>query len=219
MAAIAPEESIKSALSAARIGTYEAATTVVPSLDGALALYAWNSQVSAAMLSPLHMCEVVIRNAVSDALTNEYGDQWPWHPAFEGSLPTSGKFNMRAHLTSKRKGKPTTGKVIPELAFVFWEKMFTGRFDGQIWNKHLANVMPYLNPAWDTQAARGKVNKDLNQIRTLRNRIAHHEPIIKRILSDDFRLIEELIGFRCPVTAAWMVQHQQAQPFFGIKPS
>lgn len=219
MTAIPPEESIKNALSAARIGTYEAATTVVPSLSGALALYAWNSQVSAAMLSPLHMCEVVIRNAVSDALTFEYGDRWPWNSAFEGSLPTSGKFNMRAHLTSKRKGKPTTGKVIPELAFVFWEKMFTGRFDGQIWNKHLSDVMPHLNSAWNTQAARGKVNKDLNQIRALRNRIAHHEPIIKRNLTDDFQLIKDLIGFRCRVTAAWMVQHQQAQPFFGIKPA
>ncbi len=214
-----PVESIKKALSAARVSTYEIATTAAPTLEGALALYAWNSQVSAAMLSPLHMCEVVIRNAVSDALTGEYGDRWPWNPAFEKSLPTSGKFNMRAHLTTKRKGKPTTGKVIPELAFVFWEKMFTGRFDGNVWNRHLANVMPHLDPSWNTQTARGKVNKDINQIRALRNRIAHHEPIIKRSLSDDFQLIQELIGFRCPVTAAWMVQHQQAQPFFGTKPA
>lgn len=219
MSAIPPEESIKNALSAARVGTYEAATTTTPPLSGALALYAWNSQVSAAMLSPLHMCEVVVRNAVSDALTTEYGDRWPWNSAFEGSLPTSGKFNMRAHLTDKRTGKPTTGKVIPELSFVFWEKMFTGRFDLQIWSKHLTVVMPYLNPAWNIQVARGKINKDLNKIRGLRNRIAHHEPIFNRALAAEFSLIEELINFRCPVTAAWMVKHQQAQPFFSTKPA
>lgn len=212
------KQAIKNALSAARISTYEAATTVVPQLSGALALYAWNSQVSAAMLSPLHMCEVVIRNAISDALTAEYGEQWPWNHAFEMSLPTSGKFNMRAHLTAKRKGKPTAGKVIPELAFVFWEKMFTGRFDGQIWNKHLKNVMPNINATWNTQVARGEINKDLNKIRGLRNRIAHHEPIFNRVLANDFQLIEKLINFRCPITAAWMVQHQQVQPFFGTKP-
>ncbi|MET3109390.1 hypothetical protein AAKU58_004242 [Oxalobacteraceae bacterium GrIS 1.18] len=167
------------------------------------------------------MCEVVVRNAVSEALTAltaEYGANWPWNPAFVGSLPTKGKFNMRTHLTSKRKGKVTTGKVIPELAFVFWEKMFTGRFDAQIWNKHLANVMPNLNAAWSVQTARGKISVDLNKIRGLRNRIAHHEPIFSRPLASEFALIEELIQFRCPVTAAWMVQHQQATPFFGIKP-
>ncbi len=213
-----PNEQIKKALSAARMSTYELATTVDPKLNGALALYAWNSQVSAAMLSPLHMCEVVIRNAISDALTAEYGEQWPWSTAFEISLPTSGKFNMHAHLMAKRKSKATTGTVIPELAFVFWEKMFTGRFDGQIWNKHLKNVMPNINSAWNTQVARAKINKDLNKIRELRNRIAHHEPIFNRVLADYFQLIEELIGFRCSATAIWMVQHQQAQLFFATKP-
>ncbi len=213
-----PNEQIKKSLSAARIGTYESATTVNPKLDGALALYAWNSQVSAAMLSPLHMCEVVIRNAVSDALEAEYGDRWPWSYAFESSLPISGKFNMQAHLKTKRKGISTTGKVIPELSFVFWEKMFTGRFDGQIWNKHLKNVMPNINPAWNTQEARRAINQDLNKIRGLRNRIAHHEPIFNRVLSDDFKLIENLIKFRSPITAAWMDLHQQATPFFSTKP-
>jgi hypothetical protein len=219
MAAILPEQSIKNALSAARVGTYETATTAASSLSGALALYAWNSQVSAAMLSPLHMCEVVIRNAVSEALTVEYGDRWPWNPSFVGSLPEKGKFNMRAHLKAQRVGKATTGKVIPELSFKFWEKMFTGRFDLQIWNKHLTNVMPNLDPSWNTQVARGKINKDLFTIRGLRNRIAHHEPIFNRPLSAEFDLIEELISFRCPVTAAWMVQHQQAKPFFSTKPA
>lgn len=174
--------------------------------------------MSGALLSPLHMCEVVIRNAVSDALTAEYGANWPWNPAFIGSLPSKGKFNMRAHLVAKRDGKATTGKVIAELSFVFWKKMFTGRFDAQIWNKHLAVVMPNLNAAWSTQIARGKIHLDLNTIRGLRNRIAHHEPIFNRNLATEFSLMAELIGLRCQVTAAWMVQHQQATPFFATKP-
>lgn len=218
MSAIIQNQTIKNALSSARISTYELATTSEPPLDGALALYAWNSQVSAAMLSPLHMCEVVIRNAVSDALITVYGEHWPWNATFTGSLPTTGKFNMREHLTQKRKGRTTTGKVIPELSFVFWEKMFTGRFDFEIWNKHLLTVMPYLDDSWNTQVARGKINKDLNKIRALRNRIAHHEPIFNRPLASEFSMIEELIYFRCPITAAWMVQNQQARPFFSIKP-
>ena len=125
---------------------------------------------------------------------------------------------MRAHFTSKRKGKATTGKVIPELAFAFWEKMFNGRFDARIWNNHLINVMPHLPAGLSVQAVRNKINTDLNKIRGLRNRIAHHEPIFNRPLATEFAMIEELFRFRCPVTAAWMVTNQQATPFFGTKP-
>lgn len=217
MAAIPPNQSIKNALSAARIGTYETATTVAPTLDGALNLYVWNAKVSGAMLAPLHMCEVVIRNAVSEALTAEYGLRWPWSYAFEQSLPTSGKFNMREHLKSKRY-LPTTGKIIPELNFVFWEKMFTLRFDAQIWVTHLNNVFPYLNPEWTLPKARGQIYDALFKVRALRNRIAHHEPIITRALADDFSRIENLIKYRCPITAGWMVLNQQALPLINTKP-
>jgi hypothetical protein len=61
MSAITPNQLIKTALSSARLSTYELATTVVPRLSGSLALYAWNAQVAAAMLVPLHLCEVIIR--------------------------------------------------------------------------------------------------------------------------------------------------------------
>jgi len=46
----------------------------------ALALYEWNAQISGAFMAPLHICEVVIRNAVSDALTdvrNTRSRPWP----------------------------------------------------------------------------------------------------------------------------------------------
>lgn len=44
---------------------------------GALALYAWNAQVSAALMAPLHLCEVVVRNAAADAIAAVYGVNWP----------------------------------------------------------------------------------------------------------------------------------------------
>lgn len=220
MASISPDEAIKAALSAARLGTFEAEIqppgTVLP---GALALYAWNAQVSAAMLAPLHICEVVIRNAVADALTAVYGPQWPWSPSFERSLPNpSVGFNPLEELKRGRYRQPSTGKVIAELKMMFWQKMFTGRFDMRIWNPHLRTVMPYLDQAKTVQQLRGLIHGDLEQLRELRNRIAHHEPIFKRPLADDLTKIQELIAFRCPTTSAWMTQNQQAQAMIGNKP-
>lgn len=218
MSAIQPDQAIKDALSAARLGTYEQATILNPPLPGALALYAWNAKVSAAMLAPLHICEVVTRNAVSDALTSAYGSNWPWNSALEGSLPNKGHFRMRDHLVAQRNGMPTTGKVIADLNFVFWQKMFTGRFDAQLWNPHLRTVMPNLDASWSVQTARARIYDDLETIRRLRNRIAHHEPIFTRNLALDFQKIQELISYRCKATATWMINNQQAIPFFVAKP-
>ena len=220
MASISPDQAIKVALSAARLGTFEAAILPpAPVLPGALALYAWNAQVSAAMLAPLHLCEVVIRNAVSEALAAVYGPQWPWSPVFEASLPTPGVgFNPRRELVRARAHQPSTGKVIAELKMVFWQKMFTGRFDTRIWNLHLRTVMPWLDPAKTVQDLRRLIHTDLEQLRELRNRIAHHEPIFTRSLAGDFMKIQELIAFRCPTTSAWMVQNQQAQALIQARP-
>src|ERR1700733_11812319 len=60
---------VKVALTAQRITTYEAATRTVRADDSsAIALYAWNAAISATLLAPLHICEVVIRNAISEAI-------------------------------------------------------------------------------------------------------------------------------------------------------
>lgn len=213
---------IKNALSAARIGTYEIAATVVPNLPvlaDALALYAWNAQVSAAFMVPLHICEVAIRNAVSDALERVYGPAWPWSPGFERSLPAPAYgYNAKQDLLSVRRRFPTTGKVIPELKFIFWQTMFTSRFDRRLWNPHLLTVLPHLDATKSVPQLRGAIFADLEALRLVRNRIAHHEPIFVRNLAADFQKIQELVAFRCQATEAWMLKHQQAQALIAAKP-
>lgn len=214
-----PEQVIKEALSAPRLGTYEAATIGTPQLQSALALYAWNAQVSAAMLAPLHFCEVAIRNAVADVLTAAHGSQWPWDAGFMRSLPNpSVGYNPRRDLMSARTGKTTPGKVIPDLKFIFWQTMFTSRFDARLWTHHLHTVFPHADATKTVAQLRAMVYAELEQLRKLRNRIAHHEPIFRRNLADDFQKIHDLIAIRCPITAAWMVQNQQAQTLITAKP-
>jgi len=65
-----PLSNIKRSLSDSRLSTYENVTFNGAPLntEQALKLYAWNAQISAAFFAPLHLCEVVIRNAVSEAI-------------------------------------------------------------------------------------------------------------------------------------------------------
>ena len=72
-------QAVINSLSPSRIGTYERAVIATGDVSAAaLTLYDWNAQISGAFMTPLHLCEVVMRNAVSEALTTVYGDRWPW---------------------------------------------------------------------------------------------------------------------------------------------
>ncbi len=222
MAAIEPEKAIEAALSVPRLATYRAATTGMPQLPAAIALYTWNAQVSAAMFNPLHACEVVIRNAVSDALAEVYGPRWPWSPGFFKSLPDHKNprvFNPRKEIARAIKGQESTGKVIAELKFVFWQMLFTGRLDKRLWIPHLRTVLPYLDPDKSIQELRKKVHDELERLRLLRNRIAHHEPIFMRALAEDLQTTYTLIGYRCPVTANWVIENQNASMLIEKKPA
>ena len=144
-------DAVRAALSTQRMRTYEYEVEIKSQKtaddSAAIKLYAWNAAVSGALMAPpLHLCEVVVRNAVSDAIEAVYGSRWPWSPTFELSLPdTKPGYSQRYDLQSSRRSEPTTGKVIPELKFVFWQKMFTNRYDSRIWNHHLRRVMPNLD--------------------------------------------------------------------------
>lgn len=212
------DEAIKAALSLTRISTYELAVQDQP-LKDALHLYAWNAQVAAAMLSPLHICEVVIRNAASDAISFVYGAEWPWSEGFLKSLPNPKVgYNPRKDLTYTRQGKTSVGKVIPELKFVFWQTLFTKRFDHRLWSHHLHCVMPHLDKSLTINELRQLIYGELEQLRKLRNRIAHHEPIFRRNIGDDLQKAHDLITIRCPVTALWMMSNQQATVLIADSP-
>jgi hypothetical protein len=211
---------VRNSLSAARMATYEAAAGVTGDDDpAALELYAWNAQVSAALMAPLHICEVVVRNAVSDALEAVYGAAWPWSSNFELSLPAPALgYSPRKDLQGARGHQTSTGKVIPELKFVFWQVMFTSRHDGRVWNAHLMRVLPNLAIGKPVSQLRLAIYDDLEEIRRLRNRIAHHEPIFTRNLSGDLQRVFALIELHCNVTAAWMMNNQQASAIIARRP-
>ncbi|WP_122317674.1 Abi family protein [Pseudomonas cichorii] len=212
---------IRLALSPARFATYEAAARASGlSPEDAVTLYAWNAHVSGALLTPLHICEVAVRNAVADALTAVYGKHWPWDRNFENSLPISKGlgYQQRQDLINTRTRFRTTDRIVVELKFVFWEKMFTSRHDQRIWNAHLFSLFPNLDPTQTVSAHRLRLATDLEAIRLLRNRIAHHEPIFKRNLSEEFSKVHDLVEARCQVSAAWMLGEQMALAAIQAKP-
>ncbi|MFH5879853.1 hypothetical protein [Arthrobacter sp. NA-172] len=207
---------MQAVLSQPRMMTYERAACSNP--DRAVRLYEWNAKMAAALMFPMHFAEVSTRNAVSEGIEAVYGSSWPWNQTFERSLPVAPRgFNARQELVDVRRRQPTTGKVVAELKFVFWQKMFTGRFDGRLWNHQILGLFPHSSVT-DAAQLRSRIYSDLEVIRLLRNRMAHHEPIFSRNLNDELTQILDLVELRSVTLSAWVRATEGATALLPTKP-
>jgi len=205
-------------LSAPRFATYlEAASG---NTGRALDLYAWNARVASALMLPAHFAEITTRNAVSEALSSVYGAQWPWNQAFIRTLPDpqGPVYRPRQDLRAVAGRHQTTGKVIADLKFVFWQSMFTSRHDGRLWSPHLLGLYPYAPAQATAKDLRLRIYQDLEAIRSLRNRVAHHEPIFARALDDDLAKMVDLVAIRSGHAGSWVRRLEDVSALIQARP-
>lgn len=194
-------------------------TVVNGDLEIALGLYSWNARVSTALMLPVHFVEVAVRNAVAEALERVYHDRWPWNESFERSLPRmdGGRYSAFRDLVTTRAVHDSTGKVIADLNFVFWQQMFARRHGVRIWDEHLHNVFPNAPPGASSRL-RARIHDDLQRVRLLRNRLAHHEPVFARDLTGDLSTMIGLIGLRSQPLAEWVEAMQDVTDILAERP-
>ena len=187
----------------------------------ALQLYKWNLELSSAFVIPLHLLEVSLRNAIVECLSIVHTSNWPWNQGFIRRLPnpSRGYSPARDLNNTARMNNPTMGKVVAELKFVFWEKMFTARHDERLWNDHIKTAFPYAPDTLTPSQIREKIYNGVSIIRRLRNRIAHHEPIFLRNNQDDYDAIYEMIKWRNEVMSCWMHDIQTVTQLISERPS
>ena len=133
-------------------------------------------------------------------------------------IQASDRLQSWADLRNTAARQPTAGKVVAELKFAFWEKMFTAGQDSRIWLSHFRTSFPGAPSGLAIPAARAVAHNDLKAIRLLRNRIAHHEPIFNRNIADEYRRMREMIAWRSPVAATWMDRKQGVAVLVPLKP-
>ena len=201
---------LRRCLSGDRFGTYEQASGG----DGRLAakLYSWNTAASAALFSPLHWLEVSLRNAMHEQLADRFGADWYDQLDDRLSVGCLGRLSEARHRLRTQGAPATSGRLAAALPFGFWVSLL-GR-GGKLANGHRANYemalwRPCLRRAFVSSEAltRRHVHSELDDLRKLRNRIAHHEPIFRRDLASDYARILDALGWISPEVAAW-VQHQ-----------
>lgn len=142
--------------------------------------------------------EVALRNAIHDAASAEFEDEF-W---FKSQL--TGYERKRIEEIEKRfaklKTRVTSGRIIAECNFGFWENLFNGAYEHILWRRLLRATFPH---APRHLRARRRIRARLHGIRRLRNRVFHHEPIWHLPnLPEQHRLILETIGWISPAMLA-----------------
>ncbi len=157
-----------------------------------LGRYIWNAALSESLYSPLQMAEVALRNAVHNALKKEFNTS-DWFG--KAKLTHWGEEQVKKARCSFPKSKiATPGRIVAELNFGFWTSFFDNHYAS-------TNLGPcILKRAFPNCPKRDKTlpfqRKRWKKIRTLRNRIFHHERILHWTdLPDQHRHLLEAIGW------------------------
>lgn len=185
----------------------------------ALALYRWNAQVASAFLFPLSICEVTLRNAVVEVIQAVHGGRWPWSENFAHSLPNprSG-YSPKADLIKQRMKHRSSSKIVADLKFSFWESMLTRRHDGRFWMPFIRWAFPALPAHIPVRDLRSLLYRQTVEVRRLRNRIAHHEPVFHRDLRSDYERARTLVHWRSPEVSEWLHRHQAVTSLLEQRP-
>ncbi len=207
---------LENTISPDRLSSYVAATAGDTTL--ALELYAWNTEISAALYSPLQGLEIALRNVIQRELSALYGNDW--YDNHHIPLTYFATHDIaRAKQTLSKNGKAITPpNMVSELSFGFWVSLLShghqGAYHNKLWIPALHKGFPNLQ-----HKKRKTVHNKLNYLRMLRNRIAHHEPIFKRHLMADYMSIIEVTGWMCDHTALWADHHNNFQGILASRPT
>ena len=167
----------------------------------ALKLYITNVQVAAALLSDLHFVEVALRNKIDASLSASFGIRWTRDAKFLAQLTSTDR-----QFLQKQNAKYSGASLIANLSFGFWISLLDRRYTHQLW-------IPYLRKIFASTKApnRAVINSQLEMLRQLRNRIAHHEPIFHLNLNQSRLVAYRIVQSLCPATAHWMQSASQSK--------
>ena len=170
-------------------------------------MYLWNLRVSAAFWEPICVLEIAVRNALHDQLVDgrRRADWWR-DPHLSLCLRERSAIRAAlAALAARGNDDPSSDQVVAATSFGLWVGL-TGegnvrdqvlRYETTLWQPRLVRAFPHA-----AGRRRKYIHAELDKIRILRNRIAHHEPIYSAPLAALHCSIVELAGMVHPDAGA-----------------
>jgi len=191
-------DDIERALSLERFGRYVA--WAGGDRRRAVELYSLNARISEALYIPIHGLEIALRNRIHTVMSEAEGERW-----FEvdGLLLAPHQKDQLATAIAEieEDGKEASaGRVVAALTFSFWTAMLSPVYEA-LWRSTLNRI---AETEEGKRLPRKSFTRPLTQIRLLRNRTAHHEPILHWNLAKHHRNIVQLTGWLSPAVSQWV---------------
>jgi Abi-like protein len=188
---------IEDTLSADRFSTYLSWSR--GDRDKALQFYTLNARLCESLYTPLHMLEVALRNRIHQVMTVAHGPIWYELEAHQANPVQLEMLTKARQDMEDAKKTDTPGRMVAALTFGYWTAMLGKEYEN-LWQTTLKDIARREDGKGLTRKA---FSKPLAPIRTLRNRIAHHEPILYWTLPKHHDAILQLTAWLSPVAAQW----------------
>lgn len=186
--------------------------SVAPSDEDVARLHEWNAVLASTMMASLQIFELSIRNHINAALTDHlHSPEW-WGIKTGNTWTVSSHVNggqindvQNAIRVSGRRPKGvTSGGVISELSFGFWLALLTQAYDNPsgkntLWRDCLHKVFEKSG-----KISRKDAYAQLASIVSLRNKCAHHEPVLNLDINREFILLLSFTRRFSASTAEWI---------------
>lgn len=205
-------QALAALVSEPRLKKYRA---VCPGETELVELYAMDMKLSASAFKALHMCEIVLRNAMDRELRSwnakkGRGEAWTLDPAgiLKGCFINDADDLAKAHAKavkalSRYKREPTHDDVVAQLSFGAWRYLLPPNnphiAKEKLWDEALEQAFP------SHRGTRAALVKSAAIAYDLRNRVAHHEPIFHLDLQAKRRNIKELVDAVSRDARSWFV--------------
>ena len=199
-------------LSPDRLGSYM--SVMGGNLRQALDLYKWNIALSGALFEAIAVVEVVVRNEIDNNLqtwAQSLGADW----MDIAPLDEKGRADI-AKARSRNTKNPSHGKALAELNLGFWRFLVANRYLHTIWIPMMNSSFPNLDG--HPGERREMVERTIERLWFLRNRIGHHEPIHTRKIERDIASMTSLLDWICLDTSAWASAQRRVQDVLVQRP-
>ena len=162
--------------------------------------YFWNVAMSEALYPTIQVLEVTLRNGIHSAASGVYQTPF-WFDRPNLLLPRELDAVIEARSDLAQSNKPhNAGRIVAALRFGFWTSLRSRPYERRLWR---ANNLALLRVAFPhlprRYRARNSVWQRGDDVRRLRNRVMHAEPVWNRqaLLSEHGEILDA-IGWVSP---------------------
>ncbi|MBW0106752.1 Abi family protein [Pseudonocardia sp. KRD291] len=171
-------------------------------LQRAVDLYRWNARVAAAFWEVLGHGEIFLRNAIHDALADRHRRRqnpgtWFDDPRRELAPQAHSEIEVAKRRAGHVSAAALPGKLVAELPFGFWRYLLARRYSATLWPA-IRHSFPHLH-----RGDRARLERPVIRLHLLRNRIAHHEPLLREDLGARRADLRDVLDAMDPRLTSW----------------